>query len=295
MRIWILASAASLAALAGFADAPSAAEPWGAPQRSSAARAPIFPAAHAWVNSLKQEVAPAPPAPGPALRPAIAGNSIGQGSGGTPGENGYAAGATIAPTAWNHEHVYSGYVFGPGSCDHTPPCVNHLWDGYCQRPCRCGHGLHFQRQCFQGCGGGGGCATCGQASVGCSSCGGGGHFGCHACSLHQFKHRLASTFDMGCNTCGNSCGTTCAPACGCGHKLFGGLHRGWFGNLCSACDGGMSCGCSDGLGGSAPSALPNSPAPELVPKPALNGPPEVPADDAKSARRSTRFVSGSLN
>lgn len=305
MRIWIFASAAAVVALAGLASAPSAAEPWGAPQqRSSSARAPIFPAAHAWVNRLNQEAAPAPPAPGPALRPAIAGNNIGQGSG-LAGENGYAAGAAIAPTAWNHEHVYSGYVFGPGSCDHTPPCVDHLWDGYCQRPCRCGHG-HFHRHFFAGCGHHGGCATCGPANHGCGGgCFGGhcgGHFGCHACNLHHLKHKLASTFDMG---CGSGCSTCATAACGCnydGHKMFAGLHRGWFGSLCSACDGGMSCGCGDsgighsGIGSPASDGtLPAGPAPELIPKPALSAPPEVPAEDGKSARRITRFVSGSFN
>jgi hypothetical protein len=98
---------------------------------------------------------------------------------------------------------------------------------------------------------------------------------------------------MGCGNCGNSCGTTCNY----GHHLFAGLHRNWFGSLCSACDGGMSCGCGDGLGSPAQGdTLPSGPAPELVPKPALNGPPEVPADDGKSARRPiSRFVSGSFN
>lgn len=295
MRTWILASATALVAVAGLADAPSAAEPWGtSPPRSSPTRAPIFPAAHAWVNSMRQEAAPAPapPAPGPALRPAIAGhNTIGQGGGGI-AENGYAEGAMIAQTAWNNEHQYTGYVFGPGSCDHTPPCVEHLWDGYCQRPCRCGHHQLFHRHCHVGCGGHGSCSTCGPVHRGCA--GGCGHFGgCHACSLHHLKHKICSTLDMGCHSCAPSC-DTCAPSCG--HKLFGGLQRGWFGKLCSACDGGMSCGCGDGIGSPAyGESLPSGPAPELVPKPTLEGPPSVPADDGKSARRPARLISGSFN
>jgi hypothetical protein len=296
MRTWILASATAVV-LAGLAGVVNAAEPWGPSQvRSSPARTPIFPAAHAWLNSFKQEAAPAPAAaapapapaaPGPALRPAITGLNIGRGSSPATAENGYAEGATIAPTAWNHEHVYSGYIFGPGSCDHTAPCVDHLWDGYCQRPLRCGHGFHFHRHFFAGCGHHGGCGTCGAVSHDCG-CHVGLFSGCHACRLHHLKHKLTSVFDVGCHSCG------AAEVCGCGGpKLFGGLHRGWFAGLCNACDGGLSCSCTDSVpAGNIPG--PPSPEPEAVPKPALSTPPEVPADDAKSARRTSRFVSGSL-
>lgn len=268
MKTWILASATALVAVAGLAQA---AEPWSSPPgRGSPARTPVFPTAHAWVNSMRQEAAvPAPAAP--ALRPAIVGSgNIGQSGNERPTVgNAFEHGATIAATAWNGEHQYAGYVYSPGACDYTPPCVDHLWDGYCQNPCRCRtHCHHFHR----GCGLNMGCSTC---NTGCqSSCSFGG---CHGCRLHGLKHFGGSS--CGCQTGCNTCNT------GCGHG-FGGLfakHRGWFGNLCNACDGGMSCGCAASINGDAPpsNAEPiTNPAGDKAPVPTAD-------DDAKSARRNT--------
>lgn len=287
MKDWILPMTALLA-VASLADA---AEPWSSPPpnsgglRESPPRAKIFPTAYGWVNSMRQEAAA--PVPPPLARPAVVGSAnIGQASDDRGGDHG----AMIAATAWNHEHQYTGYVYSPGACDHTPPCVDHLWDGYCQRPCRCGaHGHHFHR-------------CCGVATNGCSSCGGnsgcgcgGGHGmlfgGCHGCRLHGMKHFGG----CGCSTCAPAC-NTCGG--GCGHGLgLGHFHnkcRSWFNNLCSACDGGMSCGCSDGMNGMMNGA-PAGNSPEVVPTPATDLPTPPAADDAKSARKTfNRYVPWSL-
>lgn len=250
--------------------------------RGSPARTPVFPAAYAWANSMRQEAAPAPApaAGGPALRPAIVGaNTIGQGGSerGIAGSSEY--GGTIAATAWNGEHQYTGYVYSPGACDYTPPCVDHLWDGYCQRPHRChphGHFLH------RGCGHNMGCSTC---NSGCGS--GGCHFGgLHGCRLHGFKHHFA----------GSSC---CAPVCntcstGCGHGLFSGKHRGWFASLCDSCDGGMSCGCATPVGSGPAGDAPSNGEP--IPTPAAEDAPATPpaADEAKSARGFKLYIPWSI-
>jgi len=222
--------------------------------------------------------------------PAVAGNTgIGLGSSQGPAGNGavgngvVANGAVISQTAWNTEHFYTGYVFGPGSCDWTPPCVDHLWNGYCQRPCRCGGGHgHFHSMFHHSCGGCGqsnGCATCGNNY---GSCGG----GCHGCRLHGGRHH---------GGCGNSCSTcnTCTAACGCGGGHFGKHLRAkcnsWYNNLCNACDGGMSCGCAAPVG--------NGTGAESIPAPAPDVPNPAPMpDNGNSARRNliNRYVPWSL-
>jgi hypothetical protein len=270
MKTWILASATVLVAVAGLAHG---AEPWSSPPNRGSpapARTKVFPTAHAWVNSMRQEAAAPAPAE-PALRPAIVGNgNIGQsGNERAVVGNGFEHGAMIAATAWNGEHQYTGYVYSPGACDHTPPCVNHLWDGYCQNPCRCRpHGHHFHR----GCGHHMGCSTC---NSGCNM------GGCHGCRLHGLRHFGGSS--CGCETACNTCDTGCGHRHGCG--LFSGKHRGWFASLCASCDGGMSCGCAAPIGGD---ALPSNAEP--IPTPATDDkmPPLPPQDDdAKSARRNT--------
>jgi len=35
-----------------------------------------------------------------------------------------------------------GYVYSPGACDYSPPCVWNLWGGYFSNPCRC-HNHHW--------------------------------------------------------------------------------------------------------------------------------------------------------
>ena len=282
MKLWMLAPAAVLVAVAGLSG--HAAEPWnGTSTRASANRAPIFPAAHAWVNNLRQDAAAPAPAASPA--PAISGHgNIGMGTPSREVLSGevIGSGAVISHTAWNHEHQYTGYVYGPGSCDHTPPCVDHLWDGYCQRPHRCG-GHHRHCHFRGGCGiAMQGCSSCGDnANVACSSgcdSGCGVAMKCHGCKLHAWKHRLKG---CGCEpACDTGC-DSCATACGHGCKLFSGKHRGWFGSLCSTCDGGMSCGCATPIG--------DGPKAEDVPTPSADSPMEdaPAADDAKSARRNT--------
>jgi hypothetical protein len=98
----------------------------------------------------------------------------------------------------------TGYVYAPGACDYTPPCVNHLWDGYVQRPHRC-YPPHMHGGCRgqHGCGSCGGCGTCGSGS----SCGG-GH-----CSLLKRAHGWhfgGKVWSGGCSSCGDI-----APSCGC--------------------------------------------------------------------------------
>jgi hypothetical protein len=87
----------------------------------------------------------------------------------------------------------TGYVYAPGACDYTPPCVNHLWDGYEQKPLRC-YGIHMHGGCrgMYGCGG-------------CDSCGGHG-------SLLKRAHgwHFGGKVYGGCSSCGDI-----APSCGC--------------------------------------------------------------------------------
>lgn len=282
MKVWIWA-AATMAVATATALAP-AAEPslplfrFSQPRANDAEPTPAArPVTHlAPVRSAawRQDKPVPPPVAAPAPMPAISAHSgIGQG-GAAVGSGIVANGAVISQTAWNNEHVYTGYVYGPGSCDYTAPCTDHLWDGYCQRPHRCGgHGGLFHHH--RACGYGGGCSTCGVASscdVGCSSGCGRHHFGgCHGFRLHG-RH-----CNTGCDSCSSS-----LDACGCGHRHFGG-HRlfgkcgGWFHNLCNACDGGMSCGCAAPIGG-------GSLNPETVPTPSIESTPAPMADDGKSAR-----------
>lgn len=278
MKTWIFASVTALVAVAGLAGPMAAAEPW-----TSQTRTPVFPAAQARLAALRQETT------APAVAPAISGHA---GVGTISPREVIGSGAMISQTAWNGEHQYTGYVFGPGSCDHTPPCVDHLWDGYCQRPHRCGghhHHHHFRGCCgvqMSGCGfASGGCATCSSgADVGCDS-GCGGCFGfakCHGCFLHSGKHRYTGLSCGGCNTCGDTCGKH-----GCG--LFSGKHRGWFAGLCNACDGGdLGCGCAAPVG--------DIGHPETVPTPAAEDGEAPMVDDAKSARKTmlNRYIPWSL-
>lgn len=100
----------------------------------------------------------------------------------------------------------TGYVYAPGACDYTPPCVNHLWDGYVQRPHRC-DGIHMHGGCrgMHGCGG---CGGCGSAS----SCGCGGH-----CSILKRAHgwHFGGKVYGGCSSCSDIAPSCAAPSCGC--------------------------------------------------------------------------------
>ena len=100
----------------------------------------------------------------------------------------------------------TGYVYAPGACDYTPPCVNHLWDGYVQHPHRCDpiqlHGFGH------GCGacGNGGCGSCGMAS----SCGcGGGH-----CGMMKRAHGWHFGGKVwGCSSCSDMVPSCAKPTC----------------------------------------------------------------------------------
>ena len=100
----------------------------------------------------------------------------------------------LAGDIWGGTHA--GYVYAPGSCDYTPPCVNHLWDGYEQRPLRCYPPQMHAHGC-RGSGGWGGCDSCGMAD----SC------GCRTKRAHAW-HFGGKMWN--CNSCGDI-----APSCGC--------------------------------------------------------------------------------
>lgn len=161
----------------------------------------------------------------------------------------------------------SGYIYQPGSCDYSPPCIDHLWDGYCQRPLRCGHRRHGGH-CQTGCGGG----MFTYPAYGQSACG-----GCGDCNAG------------GCNAGGCSASDCDQGGCGCGRKTRCG-HWCWGSRLRSACrswgdcDDGASCGCGaspacgmDGASAAMPPAVPaiqDSPAPSVEPAPAPAPAPE---------------------
>jgi hypothetical protein len=159
----------------------------------------------------------------------------------------------------------TGYVYSPGVCDYTPPCVNHLWDGYEQRPHRC-NPIHVHQCGMRGCG------QCGSGACGASA---------------------------GCDTCGS------ANSCGCGgHASLLKRAHGWhFGGKiygdCSSCGTiAPSCGC-DGMGGKFYDNAPApAPAPRDVDSPAAPMPTadgelpefEVPAEKAARGRRVRGFT-----
>lgn len=108
----------------------------------------------------------------------------------------------------------TGYVYSPGVCDYTPPCVDHLWDGYEQRPHRC-NPIHVHQCGMRGCGqcgsGGGygvsaGCNTCGSQS----SCGCGGH---HSMLKRAHGWHFGGKIHSGCSSCGNIAPSCAAPTC----------------------------------------------------------------------------------
>lgn len=100
----------------------------------------------------------------------------------------------------------NGYVYSPGACDYTPPCVNHLWDGYEQKPHRC-YPIHMRGGCggVHGCGG---CDSCGNEA----SCGCGGH-GSLLKRAHGW-HFGGKVWKGGCSSCGDIAPSCAAPSCG---------------------------------------------------------------------------------
>lgn len=148
---------------------------------------------------------------------------------------------------WNIWGGYHGYVYSPDSCDYTPPCVDHLWDGYSQYYHRC-EGFHWGGR------------------WGCHGCGRGGHCGLFGHRCGHFGHRGCGCGDkVGCDSCvakapvcgvemKPSCGAE--PSCGCGghgwhlgHHWNGLCHKGrhfWHrtkAHWSCACGTDVGCGC----------------------------------------------------
>lgn len=124
-----------------------------------------------------------------------------------------------------------GYIYGPGACDCSPPCVWQLWSGYYQNPKRCHPGHCLFRHC--GCGGAG-CSACGNGcgtAVSCSkpSC------AAPACSA-----------PVSCASAVPDCG--CKPVCGkCRHFHVGERWRGFRAHWhsgCDSCSSPVGCGCA---------------------------------------------------
>lgn len=171
--------------------------------------------------------------------------------------------------------TYNGYVYAPDVCDYRPPCIDHLWDGYCQHPLRC-DGLHWGGMW------GGRCGHCGIFGHH-GRCGKFGHHGCGK--------------SVGCDSCvakapdcgiaaKSSCGAE--PSCDCGgHGWHIGHHWNGFGHKCRhmwhrtkahwscACGTDVGCACGvDAKGGYS------------APLPAGDAPPPAPLPDAEDQRAS---------
>jgi len=136
-----------------------------------------------------------------------------------------------------------GYVFAPGSCDCSPPCIWGLWTGYFQNPLRCNPGHLLHRHCGA-CGDGGACGN------GCGLFGGHRSKGCNNCNTGCAAAVGCST-PMTCTTAAPDCG--CKPVC-CGKCRQ--CHRGghWHGFMahwnsgCNSCSSTLGCGCSTPVG-----------------------------------------------
>ena len=167
--------------------------------------------------------------------------------------------------------TYNGYVYSPDACDYRPPCIDHLWDGYCQNPIRC-TGLHW-----------------GGRFWGCRQCGGCGHFGCglfhHGCGKHHGCDSCAAKAP----DCGMPAKAACGvePSCDCGHGWHLGHHWNGFHHKCKhmwhrtkahwscACGTDVSCACGvDAKGGYA------------APVPAGDAPPPAPLPETEDQRAS---------
>ena len=183
-----------------------------------------------------------------------------------------------------------GYVYSPGACDCSAPCISHLWNGYYQNPKRCNPHQLFNRHC--------GCNAC---DNGCGSC---GH--CHPMLTRLFGHgccnanSCTSAASCGCAApvCTTPAPSCAAPSCGapscevpscaapsctttadCGCKPLCGKSRHCHFKLrscmahwscgCDSCSAPVSCGC----------ATPAGPA-LMSEKQATNGPPVPMAEEA---------------
>jgi hypothetical protein len=122
-----------------------------------------------------------------------------------------------------------GYVYGPGTCDCSPPCISHLWAGYYQNPKRC----HPHQWGNRGCGAynacGCGCNTGLFAKDCCNTCGGTGSCSCAA--------------PVTCTTAAPDC--SCKPVCGkCRHCHVGHRFLAHWNCGCSSCATPVGCGCA---------------------------------------------------
>jgi hypothetical protein len=137
-----------------------------------------------------------------------------------------------------------GYVYSPGACDYSPPCIDHLWNGYAQWPKRCNpyHGL-FNR-CGNGCDNGCGCGN----MVGCGK-------GCGCAPSCTTKAGCGCSEPVGCTTAVGDCG--CKPVCGACHSFH--LCDKWrcftahWHRSCDSCSAPISCGCSTPVSNMMPS------------------------------------------
>jgi len=149
----------------------------------------------------------------------------------------------IAPVAmYGHD-----YIYGPGSCDCPPPCINQLWDGYYQHPKRCDPYVPL----FGGhCGACGDCGNCGHGHGGCGlfghgkGCGKG--CGCGDSISCTTKAACGCSEPIGCTASVPDCG--CAkPACGCKHAHLGHKWKGFLAHWnsgCDSCSAPLGCGCA---------------------------------------------------
>lgn len=136
-----------------------------------------------------------------------------------------------------HDHGYGfGYVYGPGSCDYSAPCIDQLWSGYAQMPWRCGHPhYHHRYRGFGGqCGSCGTVSDCGRTAPACAAPACDSPIGCaqpadcacdmaHACSKCKPRKQWFAHWNWGkkcCNTC-DSCST--GIGCGCAAPIGNGL------------------------------------------------------------------------
>jgi hypothetical protein len=147
--------------------------------------------------------------------------------------------ASLSDKAAGPAPIYGdGYIFGPGSCDCSPPCIWQLWAGYYQDPHRCHPGHWMRRNCGNG-GCGNGCCGCGN---GCCNA----LFGCgKACGASCAAAAPACAAPVGCSATA-SCGSK--PVCGkCRQCHLSGLFHGWTAHWhkpCRSCASPISCGCT---------------------------------------------------
>lgn len=155
-----------------------------------------------------------------------------------------------------------GYVYGPGTCDCSPPCIWDLWAGYSMNPLRCRAGMHgcrsgHCRSCCgtvaKNCG-----VTCGSATPSC-----GAPVSCGA--------------PISCGTAVSDCG--CKPVCGkCRHFHLGERWRGFTAHWHCGCGTAIGCGAAVDCGCATPVA------PMMSEKQASQGPPVPLPEDAALLR-----------